>query len=162
MEASYNLMRLLICLLFIALIHPALIGASGGPPPTTIRFHTMASELDTDVFAIPIGVNAFGQPIYIEKLASITERNIINSYFFPAEDGSYGAAFKLDPHATLSLEAVSIENRGQFLFVLLNGQPATQLFIDERVSDGIVFIPNGFTREQVDAMELYFEKRHSF
>jgi hypothetical protein len=40
---------------------------------------------------------------------------------------------------------LSVEHRGQPLFVFLNGRALTELLVDKRVSDGKIYIPSGIT-----------------
>jgi hypothetical protein len=55
-------------------------------------------------------------------------------------------AFQLDEHGRLALDPLSIEQRGRLLFILINGQPVTELQIDKRVSDGRIYIASSLTK----------------
>ena len=72
---------------------------------------------------------------------------------YPARDGTFGALFQLDEHGRVVLDTLSVEHRGDLLFVFINGRMITQLQIDKRVSDGKVFIPSGLTAADVDLMK---------
>jgi hypothetical protein len=48
---------------------------------------------------------------------------------------------------------LSVERRGGFLFVLINGRMITELQIDKRVSDGKIYIPFGLTAADVELMK---------
>jgi len=48
---------------------------------------------------------------------------------------------------------LSVERRGGFLFVFVNGRFVTQLQVDKRVSDGRIYIPSGLTAADVDLMK---------
>ena len=53
----------------------------------------------------------------------------------------------------MALDALSIERRGSFLFVFINGRPITELEIDKRVSDGRIYLPSGLTNADIDLMK---------
>jgi hypothetical protein len=47
---------------------------------------------------------------------------------------------------------LSVEHRGSFLFVFVNGRPLTELQVDRRVSDGTVYLPSGLTEADIRLM----------
>ncbi|PYJ12965.1 MAG: hypothetical protein DME93_05225 [Verrucomicrobia bacterium] len=51
------------------------------------------------------------------------------------------------------LDTLSVERRGGFLFVFVNGRAITELQIDKRVSDGKIYIPSGLTAADIDLMK---------
>ena len=51
------------------------------------------------------------------------------------------------------LDTLSIENRGRFLFVFVNGRLITALQIDKRVSDGKIYVPSGLAAADIEAMK---------
>ena len=72
---------------------------------------------------------------------------------YPAQNGTYGALIQLDEHGRVVLDTLSVERRGGFLFVFINGRPITELQIDKRVSDGKIYIPSGLTAADIDLMK---------
>jgi len=72
---------------------------------------------------------------------------------YPAANGTYGALFQLDEHGRVVLDTLSVERRGTFLFVFINGRPTTELQIDKRVSDGKIYIPSGLTSMDIEMMK---------
>jgi hypothetical protein len=48
---------------------------------------------------------------------------------------------------------LSIERRGSFLFVFINGRAITELEIDKRVSDGRIYIPSGLASADIELMK---------
>jgi hypothetical protein len=48
---------------------------------------------------------------------------------------------------------LSVERRGEFLFVFVNGRAITELQIDKRVSDGQLYIPSGLTSADIALMK---------
>lgn len=72
---------------------------------------------------------------------------------YPAPNGTYGALFQLDEHGRVVLDTLSVERRGTFLFVFVNGRPITELEIDKRVSDGKIYVPSGLTPADIETMK---------
>ena len=60
---------------------------------------------------------------------------------------------KLDEHGRLALDPLSIERRGSLLFVFINGRPITELRVDQRVSDGKIYIASGLTNAEIESMK---------
>jgi hypothetical protein len=60
---------------------------------------------------------------------------------------------QLDEHGRVSLDALSVERRGGFLFVFINGRAITELQIDKRVQDGRLYIPSGLTAADIALMQ---------
>ena len=79
----------------------------------------------------------------------ISEQDVTAFSAYPAQDGTYGALIQLDEHGRVVLDTLSVERRGGFLFVFVNGRLITQLQVDKRVSDGKIFIPSGLTRHAI-------------
>ena len=94
-----------------------------------------------------------GKDIAIQKLPWITERDVMAFSLYPAQDGTFGALFQLDDHGRVVLDTLSIERRGGFLFVFINGRMITELQIDKRVSDGKIYIPSALTTADVELMK---------
>jgi hypothetical protein len=99
------------------------------------------------------GATSSGKDIAIQKLAWITEHDVMAFAPYPAQDGTFGALFQLDDHGRVVLDTLSVERRGSFLFVFINGRMITQLQIDKRVSDGKIYIPSGLTAADVELMK---------
>ena len=91
--------------------------------------------------------------VAIQKLAWITEYDVMAFSPYPAQDGTFGALFQLDEHGSVVLDTLSVERRGGFLFVFINGRMITELQIDKRVSDGKIYIPSGLTAADVELMK---------
>jgi hypothetical protein len=71
---------------------------------------------------------------------------------YPAQDGSYGVLLQLDDHGKMALDALSIERRGSFLFIFVNGRAVTELQVDRRVSDGMIYLPSGLRPSDIELM----------
>ena len=102
---------------------------------------------------MPASSMSSGRGIAIQKMAWITERDVMAFSPYPARDGTFGALFQLDEHGQVVLDTLSVEHRGGFLFVFINGRMITPLQIDKRVSDGKIYIPSGLTAADVELMK---------
>ncbi len=66
------------------------------------RLHAEANPRDTTVFATSVRAQFSGKDIAIEKVARISERDVVAFQPYPAGNGNYGALFQLDDHGRLS------------------------------------------------------------
>ena len=117
------------------------------------RAHAQGNPQDTEVFSTSVRAQLSGKDVAIEKIPRISERDIIAFYPYPAANGTYGALFQLDENGRIALDTLSIERRGSYLFVIINGRLITQLEIDKRVSDGKIYIASGLTAADINLMK---------
>jgi hypothetical protein len=139
--------------IFVFCLCFALIDAAAKERHCTFRVHAQANPRDTDVFSIPAHATSSGKDVAIEKLPWITEHDVMAFSPHPAKNGTFGALFQLDDHGRVVLDTLSVERRGGFLFVLINGRMITELQIDKRVSDGKIYVPSGLTAADVELMK---------
>ena len=118
---------------------------------SSFRVHTEASASNGPVFSTQ--VTLFGRQVTIEKVPTISERDVTGMQVYRASDGSFGVLLQLNDHGRLALDSLSIERRGSFLFVFVNGRPITQLQIDRRVSDGKIYIASGLSTNEIELMK---------
>ena len=118
----------------------------------TVRLHAQGNENDGFAFATPVTTPFSGKNIFIEKIPTISERDV-SAYRPYAANGSFGVLLQLDEHGRLALDALSVERRGGTVLVFINGRVVTELFIDRRVSDGQIFIPSGLTAADITSMQ---------
>ncbi|MEP6698980.1 MAG: hypothetical protein ABJB09_04545 [Verrucomicrobiota bacterium] len=138
---------------FAIFLFGAITICDGKRPHCTLRLHTEANARDGAPFAATIQSQFSGKPVVIEKMPMISEREVVGFRAYPAPDGSYGVLVQLDDHGRLALDTLSVERRGTFLFVFINGRPITELQIDRRVSDGKVYIASGLTANDIEMMK---------
>ena len=138
---------------FVACLAFALIEAAAKERHCTFRVHAQANPQDTDAFSISARATSSGKDVAIQKLAWITENDVMAFSPYPAKDGTFGALFQLDDHGRVVLDTLSVERRGGFLFVLINGRMITKLQIDKRVSDGKIYVPSGLTVADLELMK---------
>jgi hypothetical protein len=139
--------------LFVSCLVFALTDAAAKQRHCTFRVHAQANPRDTDVFSMPARATSSGKDLAIQKLPWITEHDVMAFSPYPAQDGTFGALFELDEHGKVVLDTLSVERRGGFLFVFINGRMITQLQIDKRVSDGKIYIPSGLTAADIELMK---------
>jgi hypothetical protein len=119
----------------------------------TLRVHAQANPRDGDVFATAVRAQLSGKKVAIEKMPWISERDVAAFSSYSGQDGTFGALLQLDEHGRVVLDTLSVERRGGFLFVFVNGRFVTQLQIDKRVADGKIYIPSGLTAADIDLMK---------
>ena len=118
----------------------------------SLRVHAQANAADGAAFARTVRSKFSGENMTIEKTPRISERDVVAFYPYPAADGSYGALFDLDQHGKLVLDTLSVERRGGFLVIFVNGKQMTEVQIDRRVSDGKIYIESGLTAADIELM----------
>jgi hypothetical protein len=123
------------------------------PRHTMLRIHAQANAADTEAFSSSVRAQLSGKQVAIERVARITESEVQAFYPYTLGHGQFGALFQLDDHGRVILDALSVERRGSFLFVFINGRPITELQIDKRVTDGQLYIPSGLTAGDIELMK---------
>ncbi|MEP6709061.1 MAG: hypothetical protein ABJB32_02875 [Verrucomicrobiota bacterium] len=118
----------------------------------TFRLHTEANANDGSVFATPFHSPFSNRDVFIQKTAWISERDVAGFYPYHARDGSYGVLLQLDDHGKIVLDTLSVERRGSFLFIFVNGRPLTELQVDRRVADGKIYLSSGLTATDIQLM----------
>jgi hypothetical protein len=130
----------------------SLASAFAKKPHCTLRIHAEANANDGTVFSTTIRSQFSGKNVVIEKTPSLSEHDVVAFRPYPAPDGSYGVLLQLDDHGKMALDALSIERRGSFLFIFVNGRPLTELQVDRRVSDGKIYLPSGLSPSDIELM----------
>ena len=141
-----------LCVLTLCLVF-AVSDGFGKQRHCTFRVHVQANPQDTDAFSTSARARASGKDLAIEKMPWISEHDVAAFFPYPAQNGTYGALFQLDEHGRVVLDTLSIERRGRFLFVFVNGRLVTELQIDKRVSDGQIYIPSGLSASDIELMK---------
>src|SRR5262249_55305749 len=113
-------MKILGAIVFCLLWAP--LGGFAKPRHCTFRVHARANPQDTEVFATSFRAQVSGKEIAIDKTPWISEHDVMAFSAYPARDGTYGALIQLDDHGRTVLDTLSIERRGSFLFVFINGR----------------------------------------
>jgi len=146
-----TLCALVACVFFVSL--PAKATGAAKPRHCILRVHAQANPRDTEIFATSVRAQLSGKDVAIEKMPWISEQDVVAFSPYPVRDGTYGALLQLDEHGRVVLDTLSVERRGSFLFVFVNGHPVTELEVDKRVSDGKIYIPSGLTAGDIESMK---------
>ena len=127
--------------------------AEARKPRSTLRAHVEANANDGPVFSSQVRSPVTGRQVTISKVPTISELDVVAFRPYSAASGTYGVLFQLNDHGKLALDTLSIERRGSSLFVFVNGRFVDELQIDRRVSDGMLYIAQGFTPADVELMK---------
>ena len=130
-------------------------GSKHRDPSIAIRFHAQVNTYDP-TFAAQVKIGNPPRQIIVEKIPSISERDIAAFYPYKAADGSYAAAIQLDRHGSVVLQSLSTEKRGLIILVAVNARPVAPFTVDKTISDGLVYIPSGLTLDEIHAMGASF------
>jgi hypothetical protein len=144
-------MKMLCACAFLALV--ALFPATAKERHCMFRLHVEANSRDTTTFSTSVRARFSGKDTAIERVARITESEVVAFYPYQVSKENYGALFQLDEHGKIALDTLSVERRGSLLFVFINGRPITELQIDKRVSDGQIYIASGLTKADIELMK---------
>ncbi len=130
-------------------------------PKITVRFHLEANAQDGQPFAMPVEFRNPPRKGFMTQIPVISERNINAIYPYPAPDGSFGCAFKLDTFGQTALESMSLSNRGASVIAFVGTAKGTHqvidMIIDKGIRDGIITIPSGLTQLEIDALTKEFK-----
>ncbi len=133
-----------------------LLAASGTAearkPRCTVRLHAEANPRDTEVFSSQTASQRTGKPVTIEKVPTISENDVTAFAAYPAADGTFGVLFQLNDHGKLALDTLSIDRRGKFVYIFVNGRGVAELQVDKRITDGQVYVASGITAADVALM----------
>ena len=125
-------------------------------PTIFVRFHVEVTQSDP-TFATKVTAGDPPRELTVEKLPSISERDISSFYPYRASDGTYSAVFQLDAHGRITLETLSEESRGKSIVAAVNGRPVALLAIDKPILDGVIFIPRGLTEDNIRQLGESFD-----
>ena len=101
-------------ILILAILSPL----AGKSKHVQFRVHAEANAQDTEVFSTAIKAKVSGKVVAIQKVASITENDVIAFTAYQAADGTFGALLQLDDHGRISLDSISVEHNGGYLLYL--------------------------------------------
>ena len=141
----------------LLLILLGLFPVSGKNRHCMLRVHAEANPADTEVFSTSVRAKLSGKEVAIERVARITESEVQSFYPYPLGNGQFAVLFQLDEHGRVSLDELSVERRGGYLFIFINGRAITELQIDKRVTDGQLYIPSGLTAADIELMKKDFK-----
>lgn len=154
MWAMRFILRLL-PLLFVVSTLPLQAGQKK-PAPVSIRLFTEGNEKEGESFVTPVELTNPQKRIFLRKVPILTERDIKAFFPFPGRDGMVGAYFRLDPHGADKLDQFTTEDRGKLAVIMINGRVSAALRVEQRVADGILFVPGGILPNEVTLLEMEY------
>ncbi len=130
-------------------------------PNITVRFHIEGNEREGQPFVMPVKFHNPPRDGFMKQIPAISERNIAAIFPFPAPDGTFGCAFKLDNFGQTSLEEMCLSNRGAsvvaFIATKSGKHQVVDMVVDKVIRDGILSIPSGLTQLEVTALEKEYK-----
>jgi hypothetical protein len=126
------------------------------PSPVSIRVFCEGNEKEGESFVTPVELTTPRKRVFLRKVPIVTERDFTAFYPFPGRDGMVGAYFRLDAHGSDKLDQFTTEDRGKLAVIMVNGRIAAALRVEERVKDGILFVPGGILPNEVALLETKF------
>ena len=126
------------------------------PSPVSIRVFCEGNEKEGESFVTPVELTSPQKRVFLRKVPIVTDRDFTAFYPFPGRDGMIGAYFRLDPHGSDKLDQFTTEDRGKLAVIMVNGRVAAALRVEERVQDGILFVPGGILPNEVALLEMKF------
>ena len=127
-------------------------------PKFMISVHSQGSDMDNPRTIFPETVGNPPRQIWLKKVPEFSHFNLVAFHPFPADDGTYGVAMKLDFKATNALEAVTRTHQGEILRSYVNGKPVDWVTIDRPVRDGIFTIWRGVPEDAVAEMDKKYPR----
>ncbi|MEI8312246.1 MAG: hypothetical protein WCH98_15950 [Verrucomicrobiota bacterium] len=138
-------------------ISPLMVHAGANKPsPVSIRVFCEGNEKEGESFVTPVELANPQKRVFLRKVPIVTEKDFTAFYPFPGRDGMIGAYFRLDPHGSDKLDQFTTEDRGKLAVIMINGRVAAALRVEERVKDGILFVPGGILPNEVALLQTKF------
>ena len=126
------------------------------PAPVSIRVFCEGNEKEGESFVTPVELTNPKKRVFLRKVPIVSEKDFVSFLPFPGRDGMIGAYFRLDAHGSDKLDQFTIEDRGKLAVIMINGRVAAALRVEERVKDGILFVPGGLLPNEVQLLELKY------
>jgi hypothetical protein len=145
----------------VPLLAAAILTGAGKKPLVDVGFFAEANGQDTTSFAKPVQL-MYPTPheAYIDKIPTISARDIKMIYPFQAKDGSWGCEFLLDQMGRTHLSVLSNDRKGKSLVPVVQGKnmmhQLPDMIIDRPINDGMLPIPSGLTKIEIDALTKQF------
>lgn len=144
-------MRLFTPFLALAVCCLTACSALDKKPKVVITVHSQGSDMDNPKTIFRRQIE--GRTMVFKILPEFSQQCIAGIHPFPAADGTFGLAMKLDFKGTNSLDIVTRMGRGGYLMSMVNGTVVDYVQIDKPVTDGIFTIWRGLPQELVTELE---------
>lgn len=123
-----------------------------------ITVHSQGTDMDSPKTIMRRNIE--GRTMIFKIIPEFSTQSVTAIHPFPAEDGTYGVALKLDFKGTQSLDMVTRLRSGEMLMTMVNGVPVDHVQINRPVSDGIFTVWRGLAPELVTILEEKYPKIH--
>ena len=139
----------------------ALIGlAMARKPQMVLRFHVETDPNNGGAFASSIVFPVSKRKGVVEKIPSLSERDVTAIYPVDADGGTFGCVFKFDAHGVIALRTLSTTHRGRSLVAFAGvggrGREIAEWVIDKPIHDGLLFMPSGLSKAEIDLLRKRF------
>lgn len=147
-------------ILFASLALATAAFGSGKSPGFAISFHAEGDEFEgARMVREDTREGPDGKRHFFRISPVVTNKSFKAFYVFPAADGTYGAAFRLDDSGWESVMQTATTDSGKLMRVLVNGRPVDFLRIDKpRADDKLIVLWKGLTEEDVKALRAKYKE----
>ena len=143
-------MRFLCLLVALLLVTYTPAHAGHSKPKIIFRVHVQtAGEGLSPQEATTVTLPPHGEQIQVRTLPELTERDIIDAQPTP----SGGLHITFGHVGTVNLNAVTAQNQGRILVVLIDGYVVYAPIIDEQINNGQLDIPHQFTPQILQLLQ---------
>ena len=94
-----------------------------------------------------------GRPVYFRRMPVVTNKDFQGYWPFPADDGTWGAAFKLSSTGLRRLNTTGLTERGRLMGVVVNMRKVDVMLVDKNPEDGILVVWKGLTENELKQLE---------
>jgi hypothetical protein len=144
-----------ICLwigLMLLMFEPAHAGSS--PPQVTLRIHVQTTgEGPSPQEATTIPVPPDGEQIQVRTLPEASEHDLID-----VQQDASGLHLQFNHQGMVSLNAVTAQNQGRILVVMIDGQVIYAPIIDTQINNGRLDIPRHMPAQIVLLLQTVAQK----
>lgn len=140
-----------VCLLSVLAMPASVNGAGRKKGGFFISFHVEGDKSEGDRRVAEDSID--GRTVYFRRTPLITHKHLDGYWPFPAEDGTWGAAFRLTSTGQRRLNTAGLTERGRLLRVVVNMRMADVLLIDKQPEDGMIVVWKGLTDDDLRQLE---------
>ena len=94
-----------------------------------------------------------GRKVYFKRTPSLTHKHFNGYWPFPADDGSYGAVFRLTSSGQRRMNTVAMTEKGRLLRIVCNMRLIDVVEIDGAPKDGLMVVWKGFSEAELGQIE---------
>jgi hypothetical protein len=139
-------------ILFLAGLFITFLPAHAGhsPPKILFRIHVQTTGIgQSPLEAMTISLPPNGEQIQVRTLPEVSEGQIIDAQ----QDASGAVRVRFNHTGQVALNAVTAQNQGRILVVVIDGYVIYAPIIDEQITDGEIKIPGPIKPEIVKLLQ---------